>query len=82
MLVTLMIASKGMAGVPRTVLVILLATASTIHIPTTPILLLLGVDTLMDMGRTAVNVVGNCMASAVIARTEGAFPAVWSPMDR
>ena len=82
MLATLMIASKGMAGVPRTVLVILLATASTIHIPTTPILLLLGVDTLMDMGRTAVNVVGNCMASAVIARTEGAFPAVWSPMDR
>ncbi len=82
MLATLMIASKGMAGVPRTVLVILLATASSIHIPTTPILLLLGVDTLMDMGRTAVNVVGNCMASAVIARTENAFPAGGAAIDR
>ena len=82
MLATLMVASKGMAGVPRTVLVILLATASSIDIPTTPILLLLGVDTLMDMGRTAVNVVGNCMASAVIARTENAFPAGGAAIDR
>ena len=75
MLVVLALASKGMAGVPRAVFVILLATASTIHIPSAPILMILGVDTLMDMGRTAVNVLGNCAASAVIARSEdkGAF---------
>ena len=71
MLAVLVLASKGMAGVPRAVFVILLATASAIHIPTTPILMILGVDTVMDMGRTAVNVLGNCLASAVIARTEG-----------
>ncbi|HEY0264364.1 MAG TPA: cation:dicarboxylase symporter family transporter, partial [Granulicella sp.] len=70
-LATLLLASKGVAGVPRAVLVVLLATASAIHIPTTPILLILGVDTLMDMGRTMMNVVGNCMASAIIARSEG-----------
>jgi len=74
MLATLMLASKGVAGVPRAVLVVLLATASAIHIPAAPILLILGVDTLMDMGRTMMNVIGNCMASAVIARTEGALP--------
>jgi proton glutamate symport protein len=68
----LMAASKGIAGVPRASLVVLLATASAVHLPTAPILLILGVDTLMDMGRTMMNVVGNCMAAAVIARTEGA----------
>jgi proton glutamate symport protein len=71
MLAVLMLASKGVAGVPRAVLVVLLATATAIHLPTAPILLILGVDTLMDMGRTTMNVVGNCMASAVIARSEG-----------
>jgi proton glutamate symport protein len=70
MLGTLALASKGMAGVPRAVFVILLATASSVHLPLEPILMILGVDTLMDMGRTAVNVLGNCAASAVIARTE------------
>ena len=70
MLAILMLASKGIAGVPRAVLVVLLATASAIELPTAPILLILGVDTLMDMGRSMMNVVGNCMASAVIARTE------------
>jgi proton glutamate symport protein len=70
MLGTLALASKGMAGVPRTVFVILLATASAVHLPTEPILMILGVDALMDMARTAVNVLGNCIASAVIARTE------------
>jgi proton glutamate symport protein len=73
MLAVLMLASKGMAGVPRTVFVILLATASTVHLPTAPILMLLGVDTLMDMARTAVNVFGNCLASAWIAKTENKF---------
>ncbi len=70
----LMAASKGIAGVPRASLVVLLATASAVHLPTAPILLILGVDTLMDMGRTMMNVVGNCMAAAVIGRTEGALP--------
>jgi proton glutamate symport protein len=75
-LAILMLASKGIAGVPRAVLVVLLATASAIHIPVAPILLILGIDTLMDMGRTMMNVVGNCMASAVIARTERTFDRV------
>ena len=73
MLAILMLASKGVAGVPRAVLVVLLATASAIHLPAAPLLLLLGVDALMDMGRTALNVVGNCAASAVIAGSESAL---------
>jgi proton glutamate symport protein len=73
MLLTLALASKGVAGVPRAVLVVLLATASAIHISTAPILLILGVDALIDMGRTLMNVVGNCLACAVIARSEGEF---------
>ena len=72
----LMAASKGIAGVPRASLVVLLATASAVHLPTAPILLILGVDTLMDMGRTMMNVVGNCMAAAVIGRTELTSSAV------
>jgi proton glutamate symport protein len=73
MMGTLMLASKGVAGVPRAVVVVLLATAAPLHLPTEPILVLLGIDALMDMGRTALNVVGNCLASAVIARWEGVF---------
>jgi proton glutamate symport protein len=69
----LMAASKGIAGVPRGSLVVLLATASAVHLPTAPILLILGVDTLMDMGRTMMNVVGNCMAAVVVAKTEGSL---------
>jgi proton glutamate symport protein len=71
MLATLMLASKGIAGVPRATLVVLLASAAALHIPTVAILMILGVDTLMDMGRTAMNVIGNCMAAAVVARWEG-----------
>ncbi len=71
MVFTLMLTSKGVAGVPRAVLVVLLATAGTFHLPTEPILLILGIDAVMDMGRTAVNVIGNCLACAVIARWEG-----------
>ena len=71
MVFTLMLTSKGVAGVPRAVLVVLLATAATIHLPTEPIFIILGVDALMDMARTAVNVIGNCLASAVVARWEG-----------
>ncbi len=73
MMGTLMLASKGVAGVPRAVLVVLLATAGTLRLPSEPILVLLGIDALMDMGRTAINVTGNCLASAVVARWEGAF---------
>ncbi len=71
MIFTLMLTSKGVAGVPRSVLVILLGTAASFHIPATAIMIILGVDTLMDMGRTAMNVIGNCMAAAVVARWEG-----------
>lgn len=70
---TLMLTSKGVAGVPRSMLVVLFATASTFNLPTEPILVLLGVDTVMDMARTLVNVVGNCLASAIIAKWENAF---------
>lgn len=72
MVFTLMLTSKGVAGVPRSVLVILLGTAASFHIPLTAIMIILGVDTLMDMGRTAVNVIGNCMAAAVVGKWEKA----------
>ena len=71
MVFTLMVTSKGVAGVPRAVLVVLFATAATFHLPTEPIFIILGIDALMDMARTAVNVIGNCLACAVIARWEG-----------
>jgi proton glutamate symport protein len=73
MMGTLMLTSKGVAGVPRATLVVLLATASTFHLPTEPIVVILGIDALMDMARNMVNVVGNCLASAVVARWEGVF---------
>ena len=73
MMGTLVLTSKGVAGVPRATLVVLLATASTFHLPTEPIFVILGIDALMDMARTMVNVVGNCLASAVVARWEGVF---------
>jgi proton glutamate symport protein len=71
MVFALMLTSKGVAGVPRAVLVVLLATAATFHLPSEPIFIILGIDALMDMARTAVNVIGNCLACAVIARWEG-----------
>ena len=74
MVVTLMLTSKGVAGVPRAVPVVLLATASTFQLPTEPIFVILGVDALIDMVRTSVNVTGNCLASAVIARWENELP--------
>ena len=80
MLGTLVLASKGIAGMPRATLVVLMATATAIHLPTAPILLILGIDTLMDMGRTMMNVVGNCMASAVIARSEGELAIAPEPV--
>jgi len=73
MMVTLMLTSKGVAGVPRATLVVLLATAATFHLPTEPIFVILGIDALNDMARTMVNVVGNCLASVVVAKWEGVF---------
>jgi proton glutamate symport protein len=70
MVFTLMLTSKGIAGVPRAVPVVLIATASALHLPLEPIFLILGVDAIIDMARTSVNVTGNCLASAVIARWE------------
>jgi proton glutamate symport protein len=71
---TLMLTSKGIAGVPRATLVILMGTASSFGLPEWPILVLLGIDELMDMARTSVNVIGNCLATVVIARWEGEYP--------
>ena len=73
MVFTLMLTSKGVAGVPRASLVILLATVSSFHLPSWPVFIILGIDALMDMARTAINVLGNCLASAVVARWEGEF---------
>lgn len=75
-MLVLMLTSKGVAGVSRASIVILLATAATVGLPTEPIFILLGIDQFMDMGRTAVNVIGNCLATAVIARWEGEFDTV------
>jgi proton glutamate symport protein len=71
MMLTLMLTSKGVAGVPRAALVILAGTLSTFHLPMEGAAVLLGVDALLDMARTSVNVLGNCLASAVVARWEG-----------
>lgn len=73
MMLTLMLTSKGVAGVSRAALVILLGTASQFGLPTEPIFIILAVDQFMDMGRTAVNVIGNCLASVVVAKWEHDF---------
>jgi Na+/H+-dicarboxylate symporter len=71
MLLVLMITSKGMAGVPRASLVVIAATMSMFRIPEAGLLLILAVDHFLDMGRSATNVVGNAVASSVVARWEG-----------
>ena len=71
MMLTLMLTSKGVAGVPRAALVILAGTLATFHLPVEGVAILLGVDAVLDMARTSVNVLGNCLASAVVARWEG-----------
>ena len=73
MVFTLMLTSKGVAGVPRATLVILLGTLASFNLPVWPVFLILGIDQLMDMARTAVNVTGNCLATVVIAKWEGEF---------
>lgn len=70
---SLMLTSKGVAAVPRASLVILIATAATFNFPLWPIMAIYGIDELMDMARTSVNVIGNTLASCVIARWEGEF---------
>jgi Na+/H+-dicarboxylate symporter len=73
MMLTLMLTSKGVAGVSRASLVILLGTVGSFGLPIEPVFILLGIDQLMDMGRTSVNVLGNCLATVVVARWEGDF---------
>jgi proton glutamate symport protein len=73
MMLTLMLTSKGVAGVPRAALVVLLATLTSFNLPVEGAAILLGIDQIMDMGRTGVNVMGNCLATAVVARWEGTF---------
>ncbi len=75
MMLTLMISSKGTAGVARASLLIVFATATSYHLPMEPLFLLFAIDQLMDMGRTVVTVLGNCVACVVIARWEGEFRA-------
>jgi proton glutamate symport protein len=78
LLLTLMLSSKGVAGVPRGALVVLLGTVSSFGLPVEPVLVILGIDAVLDMLRTSVNVLGNCLATVVIARWEGEYeePAV------
>lgn len=71
MVFTLMLTSKGVAGVPRASLVILVATASSFGLPIEPIFIILGIDELMDMGRSGVNVMGNCLATYTVAKWDG-----------
>ncbi|CAM3659538.1 dicarboxylate/amino acid:cation symporter [Paracidovorax anthurii] len=73
MLLVLMLTSKGMAGVPRASLVVIAATLNQFHIPEAGLLLILGIDTFLDMGRSATNAVGNSIAAAVVAKWEGAL---------
>ncbi len=73
MMLTLMLTSKGVAGVPRAALVVLTATLSQFKLPLEGAAILLAIDQIMDMGRTAVNVMGNCISTAVVARWEGVF---------
>lgn len=75
MMLTLMLTSKGVAGVSRAAIVILLGTVGSFGLPVEPVFILLGIDQLMDMARTSVNVLGNCLATVVVARWEGDFPS-------
>jgi proton glutamate symport protein len=68
---TLMLTTKGLAGVPRASLVVLLGTVASFNLPVEPVFIIVGIDQLMDMARTGVNLIGNCLATAAIARWEG-----------
>jgi len=82
MLLTLMVSSKGIAGVPRASLVVIAATLSQFGLPVEGIALLLGIDTFLDMGRSATNVVGNAVATAVITRSEGMLQPLVDPDEQ
>ena len=73
MMLTLMVTSKGVAAVPRASLVILAGTLASFGLPLEAVAVILGVDELMDMARTTVNLIGNCLATCVMARWEGEF---------
>jgi Na+/H+-dicarboxylate symporter len=73
MLFLLMVTSKGMAGIPRASLVVIAATLSTFNIPEAGLLLILGIDHFLDMGRSATNVIGNSIATCVVAKWEGEY---------
>jgi proton glutamate symport protein len=75
MMFTLMLTSKGVAGVPRASLVILAGTLTSFGLPLEGVAVILGVDEILDMGRTTLNVVGNCLATVVVAKWEGEYPA-------
>lgn len=75
LMLTLMLASKGIAGVPRSALVVLAATIPSFNIPVAGILLLMGIDHFLDMGRSAINVLGNGIATAMLAQNEGLLEA-------
>src|SRR5678816_402431 len=87
LMLTLMLTSKGVAGVSRAALVILLGTVGSFGLPVEPVFILLGIDQLMDLSRTSVNVLGNCLATVVIAKWEGDFetenasPVVMAAVD-
>jgi proton glutamate symport protein len=81
MLLTLMLTSKGMAGIPRASQVILAGTLVTFNLPLEGVLLIIGVDELMDMARTTVNLLGNCLATTVMARWEGEFKPGIAPAE-
>jgi len=74
-MLTLLLTSKGVAGVSRAAIVILLGTVGSFGLPVEPVFILLGIDQLMDMARTSVNVLGNCLATVVVAKWEGEYPA-------
>jgi proton glutamate symport protein len=74
-MLVLMLSSKGVAGVPRAALVVLAGALTAFHLPAGGVALLLGIDAVMDMGRTCVNVVGNCVATVIVAVWEKAIPA-------
>jgi Na+/H+-dicarboxylate symporter len=74
MMLTLMLTSKGVAGVPRAALVILAGTLASFGLPLEGVAVIMGVDEILDMGRTTINVIGNCLATVVIARWEGEYP--------
>jgi proton glutamate symport protein len=83
-MLVLMLSSKGVAGVPRAALVVLAGALTAFHLPAEGVALLLGIDALMDMGRTCVNVVGNCVATVIVAAWEHAIPAdapIFRPRD-